>query len=141
MTGLGVTSAPVGTAAPLAGDETSISLDLGPNEPVAQPQPTLAPAPAPTTPQPAVAPPAVEAPAAPQQPAAQPAAAPAVASTVVAEATTVAAAAVSAAGVPETEAVTAATREIIERVVWEVVPELAETLIRKKIQHLLTKHT
>ncbi len=44
---------------------------------------------------------------------------------------------VSAAGVPSTEAVNAATREIIERVVWEVVPELAETLIREEIQRLL----
>lgn len=31
-----------------------------------------------------------------------------------------------------------ATREIIERVVWEVVPELAETMIREELQRLLS---
>jgi len=34
-------------------------------------------------------------------------------------------------------AVDAATREIIERVVWEVVPELAETIIREELARLL----
>jgi len=33
--------------------------------------------------------------------------------------------------------ITAATREIIEQVVWEVVPELAETIIREEIDRLL----
>ena len=31
----------------------------------------------------------------------------------------------------------AATRELIEKVVWEVVPELAETLIREELARLL----
>jgi hypothetical protein len=38
---------------------------------------------------------------------------------------------------PSREVLSAAAREIIERVVWEVVPELAETLIREEIQRLL----
>ncbi|MFZ9887151.1 MAG: response regulator [Myxococcota bacterium] len=39
--------------------------------------------------------------------------------------------------VPSNEAISATAREIIERVVWEVVPELAETLIREEIARLL----
>lgn len=45
--------------------------------------------------------------------------------------------AVTDAAAPSREALTAATREIIERAVWEVVPELAETLIREEIARLL----
>jgi CheY-like chemotaxis protein len=36
----------------------------------------------------------------------------------------------------QAEAVTALTREVVERVVWEVVPQLAETLIREEIRRL-----
>lgn len=36
----------------------------------------------------------------------------------------------------QVEAVTALTREVVERVVWEVVPVLAETLIREEISRL-----
>ena len=36
----------------------------------------------------------------------------------------------------QTQAVLALSREVIERVVWEVVPVLAETLIREEIQRL-----
>ena len=36
----------------------------------------------------------------------------------------------------QVEAVSALTREVVERVVWEVVPVLAETLIREEIQRL-----
>ncbi|MCX7809125.1 MAG: hypothetical protein N2515_11020, partial [Deltaproteobacteria bacterium] len=34
------------------------------------------------------------------------------------------------------QAILALTREVIERVVWEVVPELAETIIREEIRRL-----
>lgn len=76
------------------------------------------------------------APAAPAAPAAKPAAAP------VATAATAAAAAVApkleGMGLtPEqVQGVLALTREVIERVVWEVVPDLAETIIREEIQRL-----
>ena len=36
----------------------------------------------------------------------------------------------------QVQAVLALSREVIERVVWEVVPVLAETLIREEIQRL-----
>ncbi len=36
----------------------------------------------------------------------------------------------------QVEAVTALTKEVVERVVWEVVPQLAETLIREEIKRL-----
>jgi hypothetical protein len=35
---------------------------------------------------------------------------------------------------PEYEAIAKLSREIIEKVVWEVVPELAETIIREELQ-------
>jgi pyruvate/oxaloacetate carboxyltransferase len=34
-------------------------------------------------------------------------------------------------------AVTDATREAIEKIVWEIVPDLAEAIIREEIQKLL----
>ena len=34
------------------------------------------------------------------------------------------------------EALTNASREVIERVVWEVVPQLAETIIRENLDRL-----
>ena len=34
------------------------------------------------------------------------------------------------------EAVTALTRDVVERVVWEVVPVLAETMIREELKRL-----
>lgn len=34
---------------------------------------------------------------------------------------------------PEMAAITALSREVVERVVWEVVPELAETIIREHL--------
>jgi N-methylhydantoinase B/oxoprolinase/acetone carboxylase alpha subunit len=36
----------------------------------------------------------------------------------------------------QVEAVSALTREVVERVVWEVVPQLAETMIREEIRRL-----
>ena len=44
-------------------------------------------------------------------------------------------AAIAARG-PEYEAIAKLSREIIEQVVWEVVPELAETIIRQEIDRL-----
>jgi len=44
-------------------------------------------------------------------------------------------AALSARG-PEFEAIAKLSREIIEQVVWEVVPELAEAIIRQEIDRL-----
>ncbi len=38
----------------------------------------------------------------------------------------------------QAEAVLALSREVVERVVWEVVPELAETIIREEIKRLTT---
>lgn len=35
------------------------------------------------------------------------------------------------------EALSKASREMIEKVVWEVVPELAETLIREELERLI----
>jgi CheY-like chemotaxis protein len=40
---------------------------------------------------------------------------------------------------PSTGEINAAAREIIERVVWEVVPELAEALIKEEIQRILAE--
>ena len=37
---------------------------------------------------------------------------------------------------PEYEAIAKLSREIIEQVVWEVVPELAEMIIRQEIDRL-----
>jgi hypothetical protein len=36
----------------------------------------------------------------------------------------------------QAEAVLALSRDVIERVVWEVVPQLAETMIKEEIQRL-----
>ena len=37
---------------------------------------------------------------------------------------------------PEYEAIAKLSREIIEQVVWEVVPELAEVIIREHVERL-----
>lgn len=65
--------------------------------------------------------------------------APAVAAQATSAVTSAASAEIAAngAGAPSNEAISAAAREIIEKVVWEVVPELAETLIREEIARLL----
>ena len=44
-------------------------------------------------------------------------------------------AAISAKG-PEYEAIAKLSREVIEQVVWEVVPELAEIIIREHVERL-----
>ena len=36
----------------------------------------------------------------------------------------------------QVEAITALTRDVVERVVWEVVPQLAETMIREELKRL-----
>ena len=37
----------------------------------------------------------------------------------------------------QADAVMALSREVVERVVWEVVPQLAETMIKEEIQRLM----
>jgi hypothetical protein len=37
----------------------------------------------------------------------------------------------------QAEAVLALSRDVVERVVWEVVPQLAETMIKEEIQRLM----
>lgn len=39
----------------------------------------------------------------------------------------------------QVQAVLTLTREVVERVVWEVVPDLAETIIREEIARLTAK--
>jgi CheY-like chemotaxis protein len=60
------------------------------------------------------------------------------ASAMVANAVAQKVAAISARG-PEYEAIAKLTREVIEQVVWEVVPELAEVIIRQEIDRLANK--
>ena len=42
-------------------------------------------------------------------------------------------------GSPELTALLKLSAEVVERVVWEVVPELAETIIRENLQELTSK--
>ncbi|MCP4503770.1 MAG: response regulator [Deltaproteobacteria bacterium] len=93
----------------------------------------------PTTAAPARDAPVVQSPApATPAPATPAPAAPAIAAAVEEKVTAQVTAAVATSGdSTSTEAISAATREIIERVVWEVVPELAETLIREEIARLM----
>jgi CheY-like chemotaxis protein len=106
------------------------------------------PAPIPRTPPPAMPPPPLGRPGAPAAPAAR-AAAPATPVPAVSSAAAAVGHAVAANGAalktrlesfdltPEqTQAILALSREVIERVVWEVVPVLAETLIKEEIQRL-----
>ena len=39
----------------------------------------------------------------------------------------------------QADAVLALSREVVERVVWEVVPQLAETIIKEELQRLLAE--
>lgn len=138
LAGSGFTSTPMGTASPFGADDDSISIDLGPKTPSAPAQAARPSAPVNDP---------FAAPSVPQTPApVVPAYSPAPASNaggfggaVASQAQASVASALAAGGVPSSDAVTAATREIIERVVWEVVPELAETLIREEIERLLRK--
>ncbi|MBM4280496.1 MAG: response regulator [Deltaproteobacteria bacterium] len=75
------------------------------------------------------------APAAPPQPAPPAAAAAAVTAAVVAQAAPAIAAVTGAA--PSAAVLTAEARAIVEKIAWEVVPELAEVIIREEIQRLL----
>lgn len=43
----------------------------------------------------------------------------------------------SSARTPSSEALSQEARDIVERIAWEVVPELAELIIREEIQRLL----
>jgi CheY-like chemotaxis protein len=86
------------------------------------------PAPAYAPPAPAYAPPA---PAAPEPVAARPATSPALASAV-GGLVDQKVAAIAARG-PEYEALAKLSREVIEQIVWEIVPELAEAIIREQV--------
>jgi CheY-like chemotaxis protein len=99
-----------------------------PPTPAAKPQPTPAAAPTPARPAAAAAP--VAAPPAPQ-----PTPAP---SPVAAAVDGQMGAKLAGLGLSpqQAEAVLALSREVIERVVWEVVPQLAETLIKEELQRL-----
>lgn len=123
--------------------------------PSAAAAPTLIPqAPAPSSPQPsspqpaAFSAPAASAPSSAPTPAAPASSAPSAnfGAAVVEQASAavnerVTAAAASNGETVDTAAVSAATREIIEKVVWEVVPELAETLIKEEIARLLKERS
>jgi uncharacterized protein YqfA (UPF0365 family) len=39
----------------------------------------------------------------------------------------------------QADAVLALSREVVERVVWEVVPQLAETMIKEELQRLMNE--
>ncbi|MCC6213488.1 MAG: response regulator transcription factor [Polyangiaceae bacterium] len=119
--------------------------------PVARPAPAVAPAPAPVVARPVAPAPAapVARPAAPVAPAAaQPAPAPQrpVAPAAAAPAESPLASAVAAKVAPQlqplgltpaqVEAVLALSKSVVEQVVWEVVPVLAETLIKEEIRRL-----
>lgn len=101
----------------------------------AVPKPS-APGPAPVIPAPKPA--AAQAPAPAPTPAAAPAPAPAAASSAVAAATAGLPAKLGALGLTkeQVEGVLALSREVVEQVVWEVVPELAEALIKEEIRRL-----
>ena len=128
----------------LAEDEPEITIE----EPVAPPPAAVAPpkpaAVAPPKPAPAPAPPA---PAAAPAPAAPAPAAPAPAAPAAASPTPAASATASGGAMAskladlglskeQVEGVLALSREVIEQVVWEVVPDLAETLIKEEIARL-----
>lgn len=102
-------------------------------------EPAASPAPPPVAAAPAAPPPAPPAPVAPPPVAAAPVAAPAAASPAVA-------AAVNGHLAPKLEglglsagqadAIMALSREIVEKVVWEIVPQLAESIIKEEIARL-----
>jgi CheY-like chemotaxis protein len=118
------------------------------------PQPAARPAPAPVAPAPAAAapaPPAAAQPAPatalPRQPAPAPAAPPPSAASPAAPSPAAAVAAIANGQLagklgdlgltqPQADAVLALSREVVERVVWEVVPQLAEALIKEEIARL-----
>ena len=100
--------------------------------------PTAAPAPAPAArPQPAAPAPQPVA-AAPRPAPVAPAAAPSTASTVMAKAGADLESKLGGLGLTaeQAAAVLSLSREVVERVVWEVVPDLAETLIKEEIRRL-----
>lgn len=137
-------SAPPGTvSAPRPGvPRTTVAFG---SAPIAAPTPP----PAPAAPRPPVPPAAVAAPVAPVRPVASVAAAAPVAAVRPAPAATAPAAAIDAAtsamseklgglglSPQQADAVLALSREVIERVVWEIVPDLAETIIREELKRL-----
>lgn len=133
-----------GVVAPPAGPGRPV-LELADEEPIQSPPRAPTPAPAqaavPSPPRPAIAKPAQ--PGKPAQPAkpAQPVAQPAKSAAAVATATATngeMAARLAELGLTheQVEGVLGLSREVIERVVWEVVPDLAEVIIREEIRRL-----
>jgi CheY-like chemotaxis protein len=139
-------AAPPGTvAAPRPGmPRTTVAFGSAPAMPAAPPAaPAAAPRPAVAAPVAAPRPPAMAVPVPAAQPAPAPqfaAAAPAAArpAAVVDAATTAISAKLGGLGLTaqQADAVLALSREVIERVVWEVVPDLAETIIREELKRL-----
>lgn len=124
-------------------EELQVDLDdsLPPPPPPSAPPPSLTPTPAPEPPAPpaplAAAPTPVPEPAPAPAPPTPPPAVEAAAARATADGGDVAAR-LTALGLTQEQVsgVLALSREVIERVVWEVVPDLAETIIREEIQRL-----
>lgn len=121
----GAVSAPKPSARPV--------LELAEDEPPRAPAPAAAAKPAARTPAPSTPAAASTGPAAPSAPAA---AASAVAAATAANGDMAARLAQLGLSREQIEGVLGLSREIIERVVWEVVPDLAETIIREEIKRL-----
>ena len=141
-------SAAVPVRAPFAPTPSAPAVPPGPVAPVVAKTPVVAPTPAvPTAPRPVVprVPPSLPIPGAPMArrlPTPVPDGAPAASfvpppamAAAVSSAVEQKVAALSARG-PEYEAIAKLSREIIEQVVWEVVPELAEAIIRQEVDRL-----
>lgn len=122
---------PFGAGAPPGPPAKAPAASAAAPAPAAKPAPAPAPAAAPA-PAPQAAPaPTAQAPA----PAAAPASAPAAAAAAVSAEVQQKAAALGLSPA-QVDAVAALTREVVERVVWEVVPQLAETMIREELRRL-----
>ncbi|MAT26342.1 MAG: response regulator [Sandaracinus sp.] len=122
----------------LADDAELVPATPAPAKPAAPPKPA-APAKPPAAAKPAPKPPT---PAAPPKPAAKPAPAkPAAAAAAATSSGGDMAAKLADLGLSkdQVEGVLALSREVIEQVVWEVVPDLAETLIKEEIQRLMAE--
>ena len=115
-------------------DEPVIELSAPPTArvPSKRPQPLLKKAAPEPTPVPVVAPPVAAAPPPPVPAAATPAAAATASDSALAGS-------LDALGLSkeQVEAVLALSRDVVEKVVWEVVPELAETMIREELKRLM----
>jgi len=115
-------------------DEPEVEIDMGEPTAPAKPPPAAPPAAKP----PAAASPPAKPPAAPAPAKPAPAAAPAAAAASATASGGDMAQKLDALGLSkeQVEAVLALSREVVEQVVWEVVPDLAETLIKEEIKRL-----